>query len=385
MADLNRKEKKQARTLTVQEVETLEMVLMDEREEVVDRFAAGAMLFCLYRRSRLSDLKKLRGYCKDVSEHNGTISGYFEFRTRSHKTARLVARQGIAMPLVAPVWGLLSPPWGLNFVKVAELAGRQLEWLDDEALLPAPSNQGGIGWQDRAVTTSEAGKWLRSMLSKRLGCIDYTTIHTLKGTPLSWCAKAGLGETTRLLLGHHVSGKHSADVYARDVLAAPLREFDSVLQQIRNGSLRPDTTRSGMVGEACRTDPKDDFKPPDESVAEASSSSSSSEAESSSDESVAELAMPNDPVVEEKQWDPDFDMFQHIKSQVVHLRAVGSQQESFSCGVKKTADFKEVREVDFLVFRKCKRCVVAKPIKDVGAMAAAFKKRRLESEASAKA
>eukprot|EP00435_Cladocopium_sp_Y103_P067156 s153_g29.t1 len=192
---------------------------MDEREEVIDRFAAGAMLFCLYSRSRLSDLKKLRGYCKDVSEHNGAISGYLEFRTRSHKTARLVARQGIAMPLVAPVWGLLSPPWGLNFVRVSELAGRQLECLDDEALLPAPINQNGIGWQDRAVTTTEAGKWLRSLLSRR----------------------------------------------------------------------------SGMVGEACRPDPKDDFKLQAESIEEASSSSSSSEAETSSDESLSELALPNDP------------------------------------------------------------------------------------------
>ena len=70
MADMSRKEKKQARVLTIKEVEALEMTLMDETEELVDRFAAGAMLFGLYIRSRLSDLKKLRGYFKDV---NGTI------------------------------------------------------------------------------------------------------------------------------------------------------------------------------------------------------------------------------------------------------------------------------------------------------------------------
>ena len=139
------------------------------------------------------------------------------------------------MPSVAPVWGLLTPPWGLNFIKVARLAHRDLELIYDESLLPAPAGCGEL-WQHRAVSTSEAGSWLRSLLSKRLGEIDYTTIHTLKSTPWSWCAKAGLSEPTRLMLGHHVTGKHSADVYARDVLAAPLREFDAVLQQIRNGA-----------------------------------------------------------------------------------------------------------------------------------------------------
>eukprot|EP00435_Cladocopium_sp_Y103_P049235 s2261_g14.t1 len=197
------------------------------------------MLFCLYSRSRLSDLKKLRGYCKDVSEHNGTIAGYLEFRTRSHKTARLVARQGIAMPLVAPVWGLLWLPWGVNFVKVAELAGRQLERLDDEALLPSPINQNGIGWQDRAVTTSEAGQiaTLQKIGMYRL----YNDPHSQRDTAFLVCQG-----------------------------------------------------RSGMVGEVCRADPKDDFKPPAENIEDASSSSSSSEAETSSDESLSELALPND-------------------------------------------------------------------------------------------
>ena len=86
----SRTEKKQARVLTVAEVEVLERILLDEKEEIMDRYAAGAFLFCLYS--------------------NGAIAGYLELRTRSHKTFRLVAHQGLAMSLVAPVWGLLSPP-----------------------------------------------------------------------------------------------------------------------------------------------------------------------------------------------------------------------------------------------------------------------------------
>eukprot|EP00435_Cladocopium_sp_Y103_P073992 s288_g46.t1 len=290
LSDLHRKEKRQARVLTVQEVQALELTLLDETEEIADRYAAGAFLFCLYSRSRLSDLRKVRGYYKDILESNGTITGYLEFRTRSHKTSRLVAKQGLAMPLVAPVWGLLSPPWGLTFARVASLA----------------SETGTGTWQGRAVTTTEAGNWVRSLLSKRLGEIDYTTIHALKSTPLSWCAKAGLDQPTRLLLGHHTTGKQSADVYARDVLAAPLREFDTVLQNIRNGSLRPDATRSGMVGNVTDADPKDSYvvPRPAETDDKMSESSSSSESETSSaDESHAELLLPGDPVGEEKTWE----------------------------------------------------------------------------------
>lgn len=243
------------------------------------------------------------------------------------------------MPLVAPVWGLLSPPWELNFIKVAEFAHRHLNAIHDESLLPAPAGCGGA-WQNRAVTTSEAGSWMRSLLSQRLGEIEYTTIHTLKSTPLSWCAKAGLCETTRLLLGHHVTGKHSADVYARDVLAAPLRDFDKVLQQIQNGALRPDATRSGMISAPVQDDPKDAFtleeKNDDKDV---SDSTSSSESDSSSDEPHEDLALPHDPVAENREWDPDFNMFQHKKGRIVHVRAVGSQQETFSCGVAQTKDW----------------------------------------------
>eukprot|EP00435_Cladocopium_sp_Y103_P014911 s1303_g3.t1 len=382
LADLERPEKKQARVLTVTEVETLEKVLLDETIEVTDRYAAGALLFCLYSRSRFSDLKKVRSFCRDITENHGAIAGYLEFRTRSHKTARLVSKQGLAMPLIAPVWGLLSPPWGLTFLRVAQLANIEFEHLADDPLLPAPEACEEVSWQQRAVTTTEAGKWLRSLLSRQLGEIEFTTIHSLKATPLSWCAKAGLSPHTRLLLGHHTTDKQSADTYARDVLAAPLREFESVLQHIRSGALIPDATRSGMVGEATRVDPKDVYAAPAEGEENESISSSSSESESSSDESVDKLVLPDDPVAEKAQWDPDFEMYQHAKSKIVHLRAVGTQQPSFSCGVKMTPGFERVESVNFLQFRKCKRCTTAKPVKDVGAMAAAFKKRRLEFESN---
>ena len=102
-------------------------------------------------------------------------------------------------------------------------------------------------WSSRAVTTSEAGKWLRHILNRMDGKSSYITAHTLKGTPLSWCATFGLDPGTRLLLGHHSTGKVSAECYGRDNLAKPLREFDVVLQQIPTKAFMPDSTRSDMM------------------------------------------------------------------------------------------------------------------------------------------
>ena len=256
--------------------------------------------------------------------------------------------------------------------------------LDGDPLLPAPLNGEILSWQDRSVTTTEAGRWLRQLLAKCNNETLHTTIHTLKSTPLSWCAKSGLDENTRLLLGHHSTGKKATEVYARDVLAAPLRHFDQILQQIRSGAFRPDATRSGMVTDACRPDPMEKYihETEKDKSQESDSTDSSSSSESESDEDHKELTDPNDPVVEARIWDPDLDMFQHKKSKIVHVRAVGSQQETFSCGVRKTSEYIEVTSAEFLEFRKCKRCATAKPIKDVGALASALKKRRLEVEAA---
>ena len=82
---------------------------------MVDRFAAGCFLFALFSRSRWSDLRCVYGHVPDILEAEGKITGYLEYKTRSHKTARLVQKQGLSMPLVAPVWGVGKTPWVLEF------------------------------------------------------------------------------------------------------------------------------------------------------------------------------------------------------------------------------------------------------------------------------
>ena len=111
-------------------------------------------------------------------EMDGKIVGYLEFKTRSHKTARLVQRQGLSMPLVAPAWGVGSTPWAIEFAKVAKLAARPLDSLHNTPLLAAPTTDGD--WTNRSTSTVEAKRWLLCLLKKSLGKgPEATTIHSL--------------------------------------------------------------------------------------------------------------------------------------------------------------------------------------------------------------
>ena len=130
------------------------------------------------------------------------ITGYLEYKTRSHKTARLVQKQGLSMPLVPPVWGAGKTSWVVEFIKASKLAERPLDALHKVPLLPAPTEDGR--WTSRSTSTLEAKKWLLSALSRSLDRDpEMTTIHCLKSTALSWAGKAGLSAETRQVLGIH--------------------------------------------------------------------------------------------------------------------------------------------------------------------------------------
>ena len=203
---------------------------------------------------------------------------------------------------------------------------------------------------------------------------EMTTIHCLKSTALSWAGKAGLSAETRQSLGHHSTGKHSHEIYNRDLLAEPIR-----LQRIRTGSFLPDASRSGMITERTEEDPSKSFRREEsesESSESSSTDSSSDAATLRSDEYPEDVY---DPVLEKEVWNPDFHMYKHGRTHVVHLLADGTTSETFSCGLKLTSDHIKVDSSRFLDLRKCKRCAAAKPIKDVGALASALKKQRIEA------
>ncbi len=334
LASFNRREKRQARTFTVQEVKSLELFMADEKNVMIDMFACGCFLFVLFSRSRWSDLRCVYGFSSDIVEIDGNIAGYLEYKTRSHKTARLVQKQGLSMPLVAPAWGVGNTPWAIEFAKVAKLANRPLDSLHNVPLLAAPTEDGE--WTDRSTSTLEAKRWLLCVLKKSLGKgPDATTIHCLKSTALSWAGKAGLGTGVRQALGHHSTGKKSHKIYNRDLLAEPSRQLESLLQRIRTGAFLPDTSRSGMVTDKTISDPASTYKMapiPEEassSCSESSSTDSSSTEQGSQDDELQGLY---DPIATPEVWNPLFKMFKHVRTQVVHLLADGTAHNSFSCG-----------------------------------------------------
>lgn len=180
---------------------------------------------------------------------------------------------------------------------------------------------------------------------KRFGECEPTTIHTLKGSPLSWCGKQGLAPEVRLLLGHHSSGKHSADTYARDVLAHCV-------------SMKGCFNRSGLDPFVLTTPGQDRFQrapklilgcrksmslrrrqqlinPTNQTAASrrplpANPNPVSPCAWMSKDE---QDAAEEDKVVKPSSWEPDVLMYQHHRSLIVHVMACGTTNNRFSCGI----------------------------------------------------
>ena len=112
-------------------------------------------------------------------------------------------------------------------------------------MMPAPSADGTPCV--RALSATEAGDWLRKLLtgSKEHADGRRITAHSMKATCLSFCAKFGLTAEVRLQLGYHVAGFKMLHTYSRDAAAQPLMELARVLRAIREGTFLPDVTRSG--------------------------------------------------------------------------------------------------------------------------------------------
>ena len=355
---LTRPGRRQARPLTVSEVTHLETLLRDPSIDALDRYAAGAFLFALYGRCRWSDLRHVSQHILDVGTSNGKTIGYVEFSTFSHKTASQVARHGLPLPLVAPIWGMANPCWALEWNKVAQEVGIFFNETFRGPILPAPDKQGQ--WCARSVTASEATKWLNELLKQNSPNLEQVSSHSLKCTALSWLAKAGTEPHFRLILGHHSTQKGSLETYSRDVLAAPLRALDDVLRQIRMGALQPDLTRSGHIQDPSRPDCAEEVPAQEDS----SSSSSSDGSSSTSDSDASGDAAPHptswrrvasdDPNVRRTTWGSGV-MHQHVFSKIVHLQQEGDLK-IFYCGMHATKDHKVVKSAPFLESRKCRRC-----------------------------
>lgn len=91
----------QARALTVAEVQSLESLLTTLTNKY-DRYFVGRLLFCLYSRSRWSDMSNIQKFYFDVIETEDGPFGFVEAFTRIHKTSNTAEKKAMYMQSVAP-------------------------------------------------------------------------------------------------------------------------------------------------------------------------------------------------------------------------------------------------------------------------------------------
>lgn len=111
--------------------------------------------------------------------------------------------------------------------------GLDLERKPHGPLLPAP--KANDTFCARPLSTAEAAKWLRALLSGTTDSHIYRS-HSLKATVLIWCAKAGFDKETRSVLGHHCSATSGSEVvYSRHLQTRALRKLSMLLRRLRVG------------------------------------------------------------------------------------------------------------------------------------------------------
>ena len=395
----------QSRTLKASEILTLEGLLHDCDQDMIDRLFAGYVLFLLYARARVSDTRDISGVLLDVNAERlagkvNTTVGYLEVTTHSHKTA--MWSNGMSLPLVAPLLGLGAKPWGLEYADLRERAGLKVGSDVRGPLQPAPTSDGG--WMERALSTDEVTNWLNAALGTRdAQGPGRLTSHGLKSTLLKWCSQYGLSEEVRAVLGHHISrGSTAVAAYARDRQSAPLRSLETVLESVRRGLFLPDLTRSGLFAEEPGHGAADEAMKggetlgsevghavesedilenqhdecsgtPDESTSDSSSSSGSSI--DSSDSDAADLAITESAekgtILSSFNWRDLCDVFQHKKTKTLHLLPKG-EASAFVCGRKLSAGHEKFVKLIYSDGWKCSQCERGRPVRTLENLADAL-------------
>ena len=136
---LSKADYKPARPLKAADVVLMEKGMVEDIDPM-DKYmlGPGAVLFCLYSRSRWSDIQHLDSLWVDRTEHNGEIFGCIETRTIQHKTATSLKKKRIFLPIVSHILGITAADWTeawfavLNDLKVNVDTG---EVLMDQSVL----------------------------------------------------------------------------------------------------------------------------------------------------------------------------------------------------------------------------------------------------------
>ena len=230
---------KQSRPLKLSEVKFIEEFMMSDMN-IFDRYIAGCILFAIYSRSRWSDLAFLSDLSLDTAETELGLVGFVEGATKYQKTGSTALKRAMQMPLVAPIRGVTDKMWAVEWFSILGQVQFDTSAKPIGAICRPPTN-GKLG--TRHISSEEIGDFLNHMLG--LHGEGVVTSHCMKATTLTWCAKYGLDEPARTLLGHHELQSQSLACYSRDMLSRPLALYESMLLNIRTGHFLPDETRSG--------------------------------------------------------------------------------------------------------------------------------------------
>ena len=229
---------KQARPLTVYELQRLHQMAADPGRHIKDRVLVSHLLLMTYCRCRHSDTLQV----EDVQHDHSRNLGYLQLRTRFHKGSKSAGKKSLLLPIVASSSGVGFPPWIEIWWQNRMEAGLPVQGDLKGPIMPAPLAK-GEGWTCRPLTSAEVSKILREFLELPHDVL--LSSHSMKATLLSWCAKANVPKEQRRLLGRHSSAVVDADsIYSRDIMYTPLDAMDKVLAAICEGRFMPDAPRS---------------------------------------------------------------------------------------------------------------------------------------------
>ena len=254
--ELTKRVTKKSRLLTRKQLVSLERNMHDPSMWLADRVKSGHDLFCTYGRLRWRDSQWLS---KALVDKNQFGEGYLECETKVTKTSTTARKKTTMLPVAVPLKLLETMDFATTFLELRRRAGLPEfgEMDDNGCLFPAlPSVDRHGNFTSKPLSTSDAGKWTRELLSHSPHAthdsVEGITSHSFKSTTLAWVSKHGsCTPYERKILGYHAdANEDSMHCYSRDVIAEPLRKYTKVIQDVAFGVFDPDSTRSGYFPKA---------------------------------------------------------------------------------------------------------------------------------------
>ena len=209
----------------------------------------GFLLFCVHTRSRCADAARIsrEPTLDEAVGKNASLFSFIEASTAGHatKTGNTSRLANLCLPVAGLSRGIADVPWASCWLALRRILS--LDATEDGCLMRVPLLDGSFA--EGRIRAGQATTWLRCILLK-LGArpeeIRNVGSHSCKATLLSLAAKGGLlRDDRRILGGHAFPGDKSVDTYSRDALAAPLFELAQLLVHVREGTFKPDSSRSG--------------------------------------------------------------------------------------------------------------------------------------------